>query len=161
MKCSYCKHDMHEDRIRCKNCGAIQYEVNKEGYEWGNEKIYFENAFIRITNKIFMSGNQIFAIDSISSIRVDNKEKGISNLGWGVTILAIILIITFPGWWKLLGVILMYVGLKTPKIYHSLKLKTSNGEQEALVINDSELIQKIVESLKEASHHKEELKPQA
>lgn len=155
MKCSYCKEEMNNEVIKCPNCDGIQYEVTKEDYNWGEEKIYFDLDAIKITNRIFIANNQIFSLEKIKSIRVDNKEKGIGNIGWGVAGLALVLIATFPGYWKLLGVVLLYVGLKTPKVYHSLKVITSNGEQEALLLDDSDQIREIVEALKKASHHGE------
>lgn len=153
MECFYCKHDMGNDKIRCKHCGGIQYEANKKEYNTEEEKIFFDLDFVRITNKIFISQNQIFSIPSINSIRVDHKERGISKLGWGVIFIAFIFILTFPGWWKLLGAALLIVGAGIPNVHQSLKVKTSNGEQEALVIGDEKIMELIVEGLKEASKY--------
>ncbi|APW66796.1 MAG: zinc ribbon domain-containing protein [Arcobacter sp.] len=159
MECPFCKEDIKDGAIKCKHCGSMLEEINsqpvvKNTQNSNEEKIFYDEGYIKVTNTRFISGEQTFSLNNISSVTVGKSEGGISAMGWIIALVGLILVFVLPDWWKLAGVFLIMGGLGSKEDLHTVRITTNGGDQDALISKDKPYISKIVNSLNDAIVHR-------
>lgn len=117
------------------------------------EKIFYTNNGISISNSRFMVGSTTYAMNGVTSVKMGKKDP---EYGGAITLLIIaIAIMYFWSVWIGLGALALSV-----VIFASLKpnyivvLNSSSGESEALVSENLKYITDVIEALNTAIIHR-------
>jgi|ERR1035437_124585 hypothetical protein len=125
-----------------------------ETTEQGNEKIFYQDNNVTITQSQFIAGSKTYAIRNISS--ASNYEIKKSKTG-AILLLVIGFFLSIPEPIRILGWGLIIIGviwlIKIEGKY-SVRISTDSGEENSFIHHDKAYIQKIVNALNDAIIHK-------
>lgn len=113
------------------------------------ERVFFDGGEVRITNSRFIVGKQTHAMNGVTSVQshVVNPNRG----GWFTGIAIGVLMLVFAeASGKIFGVLLAgfcAFMLSRQKATHSVILRSSSGETEALSSTDETFINSVVAAL--------------
>jgi ABC-type siderophore export system fused ATPase/permease subunit len=114
------------------------------------EKIFFEEDDVSVSNSRFIVNGQTFAMGNVTSVKtgVEEAKKG------GAIVIGIIgLLLLFSGKALLVSIIIIGVGIlvfNAAQDKYSVVLSTSSGENQALTSGDKSYIEKVVVALNDA-----------
>lgn len=121
-----------------------------------SEKIFYSHDNVEVTKSKFTVASKVYAMRNISS--VDNQRLPANKfLAFIMVLLGIICLIVGSGSAYILGATLLGLGIYlivTTKDKFAVKIATNSGEQEAIISEDSEYIQQIVNAINEAIVHR-------
>lgn len=120
-----------------------------------DEKIFFKNGDITVTNSRFVAGAQTFAIRNITSVKAEKVEVNNSTAGILILVGIIIFVIGLvnTNWAALIGLVIAAAGIYwiwNQESPYAVVLTTSSGEVKAYQSNDREFISGIVSGLNDA-----------
>jgi hypothetical protein len=114
------------------------------------EKLFYQDANVTVTQSRFVSGSKTYAMRNISSVSIFKIEK--SKLG-PILLIGLGLILMFSDSTRVLGFIILALGITwimNIKNEYSVRISTNAGETNGLVSKNQDYIQKIVNALNEA-----------
>lgn len=118
------------------------------------EKTFYQDENVYVSQSRLVVGGKTYAMRNISSVTIYQNQK--KNYGSFILILfGIFLAIIGAPNGKILGVIIIGFGIAIiyfsgTKVDFSVQISSNSGESKALVSEDMEYIQKIVDSVNEA-----------
>ncbi len=124
-----------------------------------DEKVFFKQSGITITNARFIVDSQTFAIRNITSVKAERVKQDNAGLGWMVGIGMLLVLIGLGGsgaGFIIFGVLLAGLGfvlIWKQKDLYAVSLATSAGEVKAYKCEDKQLISGIVAGLNDAITH--------
>ncbi|MGK5078876.1 DUF6232 family protein [Janthinobacterium sp. HLX7-2] len=117
------------------------------------ERTFFEQGNVKVTNARFVSDGQTYAMSNVTSVKPFEKKPP-RALG---IILVLVGLGVMVGANTLLGLLVLGVGLAIlfviKPVYHVL-LATSAGETRALMTKDREYLNQVVHAVNEAMIHR-------
>ena len=120
------------------------------------EKIFYQNGIVRVTNARFIVGNQTHAMNGVTSIAHVSSPPQRGGLILGL-LLGLVLLFFGEGGTRLFG-LLMAAGcsyaLYSQKTTHVVVLRSSSGEVKALSDTDEAHIGSVVNALNDALIHR-------
>lgn len=117
-----------------------------------DEKTFFENDGVKVTNARFVVDGQTFAMSNVTSV---NPVTVPPNRMWGYVLLLIGLVglMGNPLFGAPVIAIAIYIIYKQKRTYHVM-LRTSGGETKALTTQQKEYVDTIVSALNDAIVHR-------
>jgi Family of unknown function (DUF6232) len=118
--------------------------------ETNNEKVFYQDANVSVTQSRFMASSKTYAMRNISSVSIYRKERS-KKLEIIMIILGLALTAVESS--RVLGIILLLLGivlLFILKDQYSVRISSNSGEADGFVSKDKELINKIVGAVNEA-----------
>jgi hypothetical protein len=118
-----------------------------------DEKVFFEEGSIKVTNSRFIAGAQTYAMSGVTSVRSAvhlPKRTGIYILG-GVGLLMLV------GGAEIAGILALGIAVAlwfVNKPKYSVALTSASGETDAHLSPDQDLIARIVNAINEAIIHR-------
>ena len=116
------------------------------------ERTFFEQGDVKVTNARFVSGGQTYAMSNVTSVKPFEKKPP-RALG---IILALVGLGVMVGSSFMFGLVLLGLGLAVlflvKPVYHVL-LATSAGETRALMTKNREYLNQVVQAVNEAMIH--------
>jgi succinate dehydrogenase hydrophobic anchor subunit len=128
----------------------------KQGDLFMEERVFFENQQVKVTNARFVVGNQTHAINGITSVSSYITPPSRMGLIVGVLV-GIGMILSGPWSVKLIGLTIAGICgfvLKTQKSTHTVVLQSASGKVEAHSGTDAPQITGIVTALNDAIIHR-------
>ncbi|PHV31621.1 hypothetical protein CSQ94_20260 [Janthinobacterium sp. BJB312] len=117
------------------------------------ERTFFEQGDVKVTNARFVSGGQTYAMSNVTSVKPFEKKPP-RALG---IILALLGLGIMAGTSFMLGLLVLGAGLAilflVKPVYHVL-LATSAGETRALMTKNREYLNQVVQAVNEAMIHR-------
>lgn len=120
------------------------------------ENIFFKNETVTISQNQFIVENQTFALDNVTSIKIETSPP--SRRVSGNTAIIGALCLSLDELFFMLGFVLLAVAgylWKIGKPKHSIILNTSAGEKQTLVSDDEEYIKQVFAALNAALESRE------
>jgi Family of unknown function (DUF6232) len=121
-----------------------------------DERTFFEQGNVKVTNARFIVGNQTYAMNGVTSVKSHVTQP--SRMG-GIIGVLIGLGILFgaEGMGRLIGLVIAAGAayfLYNQKAVHAVVLNSSSGEAQALSGNDADYINGVISALNEALIHR-------
>ena len=120
------------------------------------EKIFYQNGSVTVTQSRFIAGSVTYAIRNISSVQV-GVNKASRTLQILLIILGVIIAISMIKENPILGIILAAIGgvwLYYTKDKYTVKMTTNAGQTDGHISKNAEMITKIVSALNDAIVYK-------
>ncbi|UYH53845.1 DUF6232 family protein [Qipengyuania sp. SS22] len=117
------------------------------------EKIFFDNGHVKVTNSRFIVAEQTHAMNGVTSVASHRQDP--NRTGLVVGLLLGVLMIFFGAF--LIGFLVAAVcgfSLYKQKATHAVVLRSSSGETEALSSTDGTFIKDVVTALNDAIVHR-------
>ncbi|MAB38696.1 MAG: QacE [Aequorivita sp.] len=125
-----------------------------ETNEQHQEKMFYQDSTVTVTQSRYIAGSKTYAMRNISSVSLFKIDK--SRTGAILLLIVGILLLFFEGI-RVVGVILAILGgiwLFSIKDEYSVRISTNAGEANSLVSKDQAYIQKVVNALNDAIIHR-------
>jgi hypothetical protein len=133
----------------CSHSTAITMESEQQ------ERIFYQDEKVTVTQSRFISYNKTYAMRNISSVALSKLEKS-RAYPIILIILGIFLIFT-GGTIQLIGVGVAAIGviwILLMKDEYSVRISTNAGELDSLISEDYSYVEKVVNALNEAMIHR-------
>ena len=114
------------------------------------EKIFFQDQNVLVTQARFIAGSKTYAMRNISS--VSNHEIKKSKV-WPIIMLVLALLLVFSDDLQIAGFVIGILGglwLYGIKTEYSVRINSNSGEADGFISKDRQYIQQIVDALNEA-----------
>jgi hypothetical protein len=116
------------------------------------EKTFFENGDVKVTNSRFVTGGQTYAMSNVTSVKTF-IQKPSRVFGVLLLIVGLIMLLNSLMFGFVLVALASVILYMQKSIYHVM-LSTSGGETSALKTNEREYIEKVVNALNDAIVHR-------
>ena len=120
------------------------------------EKIFFQDTDVTVTQSRFISGGTTYAMRNISSVFLYKFPKNLSKPKFLIAV-GIILLIISNDIYKLIGVAVIVLGIlwfKSIKDKYAVRISTNAGQLNSIISEDSMYLQKIVDAVNDAMVHR-------
>jgi Family of unknown function (DUF6232) len=120
------------------------------------EKVFFENGNVKVTNARFVVGNQTHAMNGVTSVSSHVTKPSRTGLIIGLVI-GLLVLLGAEGGGKVLGLAIMGICgylLYNQKDTHAVLLRSASGEIQALSGTDAMYIGGVVSALNDALIHR-------
>ncbi|MEO6633157.1 MAG: DUF6232 family protein [Mucilaginibacter sp.] len=118
-----------------------------------DEKQFYENGEVIVTQSRFIVGSKTYAVRNISSVQIGVIEP---NRTFGYILLVIGIVATLAAENKLFGIVVAVIAgifLFTQKTKYSVRIATNSGATDGLISENREYIGQIVVALNNAIVH--------
>lgn len=118
------------------------------------EKVFYQDANVTVTQSRFIAGSKTYAMRNISSVSLFKIEK---SRALPIILILIGGLMLFGDSSRIFGVILAAIGVLWVvliKDEYSVRISTNAGEVNSLVSKEQPYIQKIVDALNDAMIHR-------
>ncbi|MCO5949232.1 DUF6232 family protein [Mucilaginibacter flavidus] len=118
-----------------------------------DEKQFYENGEVIVTQSRFIVGSKTYAMRNISSVQIGVIEPN-RTLGYILLIIGIVVALAAEN--KVFGIIVAVIAgvfLFTQKTKYSVRIATNSGAMDGLISESKEYIRQIVAALNEAIVH--------
>ena len=122
------------------------------------EKIFYQNNDVTVSQSRFVSGGKTYAIRNISSVKKCVIRKHIVTPIFYIVVGITFLIFSLDLFFRITGGICVIIGvlwLFSGKRKFSVRINTNEGKEDSLISTDEELIAKIVYAVSEAIFYRE------
>ena len=121
-----------------------------------NERVFYENGDVRVTNARFIVGGQTYAMAGVTSVR-DGRIPPNRGLALVLIVIGVIFVLAGGAGAKLFGILLAGLGgylAYTAKATHLVILHSSSGETRALSNTDAGFIHGVIDALNQSLIHR-------
>lgn len=121
-----------------------------------DEKVFFDEGNVRVTNARFIVDNHTYAMNGVTSVKThltDPDRKG----PLGLILAGLVLFFVLDGVAKIVGLAVGGLGvwlLMQQKSTHAVVLNSASGEAQALTSQDEPYIGRVVAALNDALIHR-------
>ena len=121
-----------------------------------NEKVFYENGDVKVTNARFIVGGQTYAMNGVTSVR-DGKIPPSRGLAIAIIIIGVLLMLAGSTGAKVFGLLLVGLGgylAYAAKATHIVILHSASGETRALSNTDADFIYGVIDALNQSIIHR-------
>ena len=118
------------------------------------EKVFYQDSNVTITQSRFISGGKTYAMSNISSVALFKKTK---SRAFQILLIVIGVGMLFGSDNKVLGVVIAAVGglaLYLTKDEYSVRITSNAGEADGLVSTNQQYVQQVVNAVNDAIIHR-------
>ena len=113
-----------------------------------DEKVFFDEANVRVTNARFVNDGQTYAMSNVTSVKAFEDEP---KRVWAIVllVLGVMFAITVPYFGVPVALVALFILWRQKTSYHVM-LATSGGEVSALSSDDRGYVERVVSAINQA-----------